>query len=902
MKKKLYVFALASFFVGAALFADEASSLFFKMQDSYSSGFYPGVIRFADEILQDERNSIYFSKAKLLKAQSLLKMENANDALKILTSFKIKDENQKELNANRFYWLGRCYFELKNYDAASTCFYDAEKILKDFDSRDEKKLFVNCVYFSGKTEFQRKNYSAATCCFEFAIRNANHLSSFEYEDSAVLLVESLFLDENFKKAEIYATEFVKENFQSQNHFRLILTLANSLEKQKKNDLAYEYYSQLFNEDSSSSGKSQFWTQLAIEAFEDKDFSKSLSYFDYANKNASIQEKQIALLYRAEILFLTSKKDVVSKAKDSLEEINKNWKTLHFEEEKFYYEYAMLLRAKFAGLCGLWNECLEYASLKNVPQNLEDEFIYWQANAFYNLGEYSKALSLLEKKENFTEVQLLLLKANLLARSGKYTEANKIFSALDEKNLLDLNGNLDYAKSLLSAGYLESSFEQSQKSYEKQKKENALNKKQESQAQYLKAISLFNRKQWTGAEQEFKNSISKNSLDSKTQTYASFYLGYSQYQSAKYDEAYLNLKKVADENPNSAIFWQSMILASRAALQSKKYADALLVAKKAMDFSVNEEQKQESTFLTVGILTDIERYDEAISILEKHFSAKTDFAYQCKFLAADIMIQKKSYSQAQDLYLSLSKEKKAGRIAEDSTFRLGELLYSQKDYLKAAEVFESYIKNYENGNFFVASLYFAASCLENLGNKQKAILYYEQVAKIGENSTYLYPAKQKLEELSKNRKSISLLESKQAEYEKSGKNTTIQGRKIGTELCELYKQNGDSFAKIEKFASELLEIQSKFEGESGDSAKTAIILAEIYRNQIKNEKSANTYLMAAQFARKAGLSSFAERSLYGAVEAFDAAGLKGDASSTAKTLSELYPSSDYAKQANKLLKN
>ena len=60
------------------------------------------------------------------------------------------------------------------------------------------------------------------------------------------------------------------------------------------------------------------------------------------------------------------------------------------------------------------------------------------------------------------------------------------------------------------------------------------------------------------------------------------------------------------------------------------------------------------------------------------------------------------------------------------------------------------------------------------------------------------------------------------------------------------------------------------------------------------------MTAARYARKAGLAEVAARALYGAAEAFDAAGKKGDAKVTVENLIELYPESSYARNSVKLL--
>ena len=61
-----------------------------------------------------------------------------------------------------------------------------------------------------------------------------------------------------------------------------------------------------------------------------------------------------------------------------------------------------------------------------------------------------------------------------------------------------------------------------------------------------------------------------------------------------------------------------------------------------------------------------------------------------------------------------------------------------------------------------------------------------------------------------------------------------------------------------------------------------------------------YLDAAVYARKVGKSESAERALYGAVEAFDSAGLKGDAKITAQSLLQMYPNSSYNDSAYRIV--
>ena len=75
-----------------------------------------------------------------------------------------------------------------------------------------------------------------------------------------------------------------------------------------------------------------------------------------------------------------------------------------------------------------------------------------------------------------------------------------------------------------------------------------------------------------------------------------------------------------------------------------------------------------------------------------------------------------------------------------------------------------------------------------------------------------------------------------------------------------------------------------------AAENAFLLARNSRKLDKNKESADFYLEAAEYFRMAGNEQSAAQALYGAVEAFDAASLYGDARETAGLLEKLYPES------------
>ena len=672
--------------------------------------------------------------------------------------------------------------------------------------------------------------------------------------------------------------------------------------------------------------SEFWTRLAIDAFNSKKYEKSLSYFKNAGKNNSVQLKQLALLYSAEINLLTSKEDLKTAAKNSLEIINSGWNECGFEKEKFYYSDAIAAKTRYFGLSEDWENSLKTAQSQVLKENssaAKKTLVYWAALSEYSLKNYEDALNFLNS-ENYSDDEFLFLKARIFAKMGKSSDADSIFYALAKKGFLDNDGRLDYIRTLLNAGHLVSTVEQAENAHG-------------SESDYMKALALFNQKNWPEAEKYFEKSISDKKFDSKYSNLAKFYLGYSQYQLGKYKNALENLESFVKNSGENALNFQALATAAKCAAQIQNYPEAEKNARNALASSKNQEQKNESVLLLAGIYSDSKKYDEAIKLLKSYSSEKNSFGFECRYLMAQFFVQNKNFAQADRTYSELSEEKNAGLLAEESAFRRGELFYVNENYEKSAQLFESYLKKYQSGKFYPAALYFEADSLLKIGRTEKASLYFMEIVEKSENSSYKYDSEKKLIEIYRSQKKYSqalkiadkmLLEygnqaekdgvsclkrelqalnsgadkeifEKEQEYESAGGSKTKNGRKIGTELAKIYFEKPQQ-KKAENLARELFEIQKNNGDEIELAGKNAVLLADILRSQNKNAESANMFLAAAEFGRKCGNSEIAERSLYGAAEAFDAAGKKADALSTAKTLINLYPKSQYAADVQRIV--
>lgn len=970
IKKKLF---LITFFMILPLifaFADSAL-LSSEMISAYKSGFYPGVVRYADEILKEDSTSIFAGRALVYKGESLFRIGRVDEALFVLDGASSSVADNKELNSARLYWIGRGLASKNFHESALNYFYKAAELSKS--SKEINTTYAQSIYYSAVSCYATKNYVQAADLYNFVLANGIFFGQIEYEQAICSFFESCINSGQYSRACEYATLLSDKNLSEQTKYRILLYEAQALEGNKNYASSYQKYCEVLaeapselaaiamqkaysvssehqNEVKEEPGNiikkaeprlsaypqlvSEFWTRLALDSFNAKNYEKSLLYFDNAKKDAPQNLLQIALIYRTEIDFINSTKsggetERVNSAQKAYDSLKENLQQYGFDENSPYLSDYELALIRYSGLSENWDSCIEVASKytdEKTPFDQRRTAIYWKAYSLYRKENYKDSCALLDSYSYADDVGFASIHARVLAKTGRSSEADKIFYNLLQRQKLDNEGRLDYARTLLNAGHLISTVEQT--SYATG-----------SQALYMKGLAFFNRRRWADSEENFEKALSLKTLEKKYSDYARFYLGYSQYQLGKSAKAYENLSTFASSSQMLPLMWESCITASRAAVQAGRYKDAVKMAEKALSTAKNENQKQESVLLYAGVYNDGGEYDKAITVLRPYTTGKNEFAFECRYLTAQILVQKKDYELADKTYAELSEEKSAGELAEEAAYRRGELSYTTEKYSQALTLFESYAKKYYKGQFYFASLYFAADSLVKTGEKEKALLYYNQIVKSPENSTYKYGAEKQMIELYRNSGQYNLaLETAQKlveeygdqaskdgipeeirelkalakgadsklvleekEYNDKGGILTVQGRKIGTKLANSYCSSSDTAEKGEKLALQLLEKQKANDEESPYALQNALLLAGIYRTRGQNEKSAKMYLDATEYARKSGEDEKAARALYGGAEAFDAAGLYGDAKSTVELLKQLYPNSKQAKDATSLIK-
>ncbi|WP_296327447.1 tetratricopeptide repeat protein [uncultured Treponema sp.] len=939
MKRKFSAFI---FFLMLGLSYAENKNLSAQMISSYKSAFYPGVVRFAEEILRSEKNSIASFRASVYEGESLFRMGRTEDALSVLESHQMNADSLNpesiQLNSARFFWLGRGYFAQKKFSKAQNWFFSSASIFRELTQTDKKlaenstDYYALSMLFGAKCFIEEKNYKNAVPLYEYVISNGSKFSLEDYEDSALALAQSYNLLADKKSAQkcvdmISAMEDAK--FDDETKYSLLILKGEAYENLAEYKKAYETYSLVIQsapaylaasamqkayevssahkaEVGSEAGQvlskaegrlkeypdllSEFWTRLAVDAFYAKDYTKSLAYFDSAQENASDSQKEIAAIYRAEIAYITAdeKSDGSKKALVILSEAV-------LTKSGAKNENILLSIARYNAYLKNWKESEKYASkcLNSENSDVRKNAVYWAALSKYESGDIKAAISEIEnykKDGKIEDKSILTVYAKSLAKLGKYHEADVIFYSLGEKNQLDNDGHLDYSRTLLIAGHYVSTKAEASKA-------------KGDEAAYLSALASFNQHRWGEAESSFSKILGSKTLDKEYVAYALFYTGYAQYQKGDYSKSVASLNRFVSENPNHQFAWSALMTVARAAAFAKNSDEAISASQKAIKVAKNESEKNEATILAAGILSDSKKYDEALAILAPYIARRSEFGYECKYRSAEILVQQ-GKTEAADKYfaeLASNNDKTAGLISEESAYRRAEIAYSAGEFSKAARLFEEYSKKWPSGRFAYASIYFSADSLAKSGNDTRAILRYLQITDSKAETSYRYGSEKNLVDLYQKtgeyEAAITMAQKMIDEYGSQALNDGMDKKIREIRQSNVWNKNSeeDKIAAAEKALA-----RQKNEPASAESnMKNALYLASSYRSRGENKKSAEMYLNAAKYSRQAGNEENAARSFYGAIESFDAAALYADAKATFTEMKKLYPESKYTKDAEKI---
>ncbi|MCR5725693.1 MAG: tetratricopeptide repeat protein [Treponema sp.] len=767
--------------------AADTASLSSSLDADYKNGFYPGVVRSANEILRTSPNSPAAVRAAVYKGESLYRMGRIEEAEASLLAVT---PDTQDLTAARAYWLGRIAVDRSDWKKALSLFLESAVAAKD--SPESSVYYAYSLFYAGNAWFSLGEFEKARPLYAYVLSHGTQYAGADYEKAAVSQLSALLALSRYKEAASLAARFEKAPFTEDVRFRIMLASGDAASGTGDFKGAYSRYCAVLSSASANLAAeamqkayavssahrrevgeepgsllkqaeerlslypellAEFWLRLSIDAFSAKDGEKASRYFAEteraarlcAEKDAEKADRILILtaLYRMELESAGGKT-----AKEVLEAFDERVGAKNPASSNPLFGTVCAARARFYGLSGDWKNCAAQAdaALAAGPAAVLHSAAYWKAVSLYQTGAYSDACAFIEQQQRLIaslkdDIAFQTLYARALAHDGRLHDADVLFYALGEQGALDNDGTLDYVKSLMNGGYMVSASTQAGKATG-------------AEAAYLSALAAFNRRQWKEASAYFAKSLAAGSLDSTYVPYARFYSGYAQYRSGDYRAAYATLTAFISDRTSRThqLRFLALMTAARSSVQAGSYSQAFPLAEEAIRAAQNDSQKQEAVLLCAGVYTDAAQYDKALAVLLPYASGRTEFAWQCRYKTAQIQAQKKDFAAADKTYAALAREKAAGTLAEEAAYRRGELAYSSERYADAVSLFDEYCRKWgSGGQFFDAARFFSAGSLVRTGDADRAILYYQQVDNLSFPSPYKYSAEKNLMELYKNQR-------------------------------------------------------------------------------------------------------------------------------------------------------
>lgn len=973
--KRTKIFLCVLAFMQLSLFSAAATdaSLFGEVNAAYKSSAWPGAIDYADTLVSQYPRSPFIAKALSLKAESLYHLGRVEEACGVFEEAISLASDDGELLVRDYYWLGRMYLMRQKLSSAQKNFVRGAAVYRErFSSNSDmgktsRFYFLN-VLWGGRAFYWDGKYKEAVLPFEEVIISGSHYSNSEYAETLSMIYDCYLETKNYKKLLVLHQRLPENHAAISDELRGLLNLLSgdaqySLKQYRQ---AYDTYCKVLTGDDSvlasvalqkaysvASGHprevgeepgavlsnardgldeypellEEFWTRLGVDAFENGDFSKANSYFENAEKESTDAYTALIGLYKAEMapdLALTiisdyyQKCDIANAASPS-------------SEYAKAYECAF---TKWYAVAENWEQVKVHAknalSMNGSPAQSKAQIVYWDALASYNLGNLEEtrtkilAQTFPEGTELWADSRLLM--AQVLYKQGRTLNALRMYEEVNRDFPLKKGDLADYSKLLFADGQMGASYRQSLLA-------------DIPDGWYMTALSSFNRREWETSERYFTKYLEKK--NQKNTSYAKFYIGYVHYKLGLLDMAVRELSDFISENPSHPLLWNGCMTATNCAVQLSDLNKAASFAKSAIGAAQTVSQKENAITLCASVLADNKKYEEAAAVLAESTKQNDDFGVVARYQLAEIYARNEKLSKSDSLYAEIENKFSSHALADDASYRRGELFYTRENYSQAVKGFLNYQKKFPRGKYLDASYFYCADSYARENKSARAVLQYEALISTMPQSPYIYNAKKNLVVLNRSlgeySQALSIAESLLADfpqasdsdgipdqiaelrqlasginekmlslqkaYDAAGKSDSAEGRAAGADLAEyLYesvntKKDGYSLAK-ELYAK--ADASSPKGEESAVAVRCAMIVAGYLRDQNDNSTAASSYLDAARHARASGNSQTAERALYSATEAFCAAGLYGDARETVKNMKELYPKSKFTSKAAALV--
>jgi TolA-binding protein len=412
----------------------------------------------------------------------------------------------------------------------------------------------------------------------------------------------------------------------------------------------------------------------------------------------------------------------------------------------------------------------------------------------------------------------------------------------------------------------------------------------------------------------------------------YYIGWAYYRSSDYGNAVFAFDELLSEFPESTSASEASYLAGWSEYLLGNYENSSRFFLKHSQYAGDDERGR---FMYAKNLTALEHYREAAEIFaDLSRDGTSGLADDALFEKAALYALMGDYEQASADYEYLHRQY-GGSLAEEGYYRRGELFFSAGDFAEAAGAFYDFRRYYPESRLYDSALYWGGMSLSESGEGFGAALLWENIiddykesifrapsmlktaavyAAAGDYSSALgmyercrleYPGTERAEQATNESEKLRLLLSGLSEREaelnvvitREGGAGSPEGRRAMVELSALYISMGGSDLKP---AISMLRQVVEHSGVDPEAASDAqYYIGEYYFRQNNFTDAVKAFLEAAGI--NSGDKDSSARSLFRAAETAVVAGSRTDAEKLIKRLESYYPESEWAAEADELLK-
>lgn len=946
--------------ISVNLFASETPSettLYSQINSSFKAENYPVTISKANEFLNLYKFSSYKNSVVTMKGQSQFFLGQYESSINTLLPLE-------NYNLTAAYYAGRSLYSLKEYRKALLSFYkviEQNNNLKENGEVTDNLIQRSALLYSSYCLYYENDFEQAIFVLENTI--TNFVMEKDLQPATVLLFSLYSKTNNNQKIVNVYNQLLKAIFEFDDLTRdnISLLTANAYKELGNLDLAMDMYMALIAGDNINTAlealqkaykislsskeyntevllttadnllssypnfKSELWVRLGISSWNEKDYKTALSYFDKASETPVKELEILTTLYRAEFDSINGNNN------KALEKLGKN-----LDIYSSYYGKYLVQMAKYAAMLQQYDLTVVYANnVIELAGNEMYEGLYWKSYVLAknkNWHEVYNLLSQIPTVNRNSDMRILLAQATLeiseIARTQVTVETSEIAKTqekleiskaiIESINIISNGSNIENTLlALLKTGNYERAMSYGLKQ----------TIKTGTTESYLLGLAAVANENWNIAEKYLGTES----------PYGLYYTAYAQYRQGKTPISYNSFVQFCTKNPGHKMNRNALLYAARSALQNGNEKDAVDKALSALNKSITEQDKIDTIIFCAGIYSDLKEYNKAIDLINSYTFKTQDNTLSLRFKLAEVLAAAGRIYEADEVLEKASSFFDDEDVLETIAYYRGELFFSASLYQSAADRFSIQRRDFPNGKYTPAAIYYNAVCLDKLDNKDYAILLYTRAVSEYPSGTYEFASLVRLSTLCKETeeysnalkyaddalrrypiesisanvaqlkreiqllmdgagtKTVSLLE----QWKKNNEAKTFAGRQAGLQLATVYMQSvskqKDGVDILNKIVAQMPKNTTSNEEREvyGESNR---LLGIYYREQNKFSEAANKYLLAAELFDGINKEKAAQ-SLYGAAESFDVQGKIADSKAVYMKMKSLYPQSEWTQKAS-----